>query len=210
MKLSAYLLRMRHHIDQLIRQIHRMRSHKTDPLQSLDLIHLLQKLRKGDRMLQILSIRIDILSQQHNFNNTICHQLFDLLNDLLRFPAALPSPDIWHDTIAAEVVAAKHNVNTALKGIFPLDRKLLHNRIRVLPDIHDHPLFRRGIKYTHCQQLCKLKYIVGSKNNIHIAVACFDLIYHGLFLHHTSAKHGKHFRILLFVPLQLAQMTIHL
>ena len=60
------------------------------------------------------------------FPHALGDQLPYLPQYLLRFPAALPSPHIGNNAVAAEIVAAKHNVDTRLKGILPFHRKILH------------------------------------------------------------------------------------
>ena len=89
-----------------------MRGHKPDSLQPLNLIDLSQKLGKGNRRFQVFSIRIHILSQKHNLYNAVCHQLSDFIQDILRPAASLSSPHIGNNTVAAEVIAAKHNIDS--------------------------------------------------------------------------------------------------
>ena len=79
-------------LDQFIGEILRMGSHETDPLQSFDLLDSSKELRKGHRLFQILSVGVDVLSQKHDFHDTVCHQPFDLPDNVLRLPAALPRP----------------------------------------------------------------------------------------------------------------------
>ena len=91
-------------------------------------------------MLQILSIRVYILSQQHDFHNPIFDQCFDLPYNILCFPAAFPATYIRYNTVAAEIVAAEHNVDSGLEGIFSFVWKIFHDLIRIFPDIDDHPV----------------------------------------------------------------------
>ena len=112
MQMTADFFGCFHDCNQIIRQIFRMRRHKPNPLQSLNLLYHLQKLRKGDRLFQIFSVRIHILPKQHDLNYPVCHQTFNLPDNILRLPAPLPAPHIRHNTIAAEVVAAKHDIYT--------------------------------------------------------------------------------------------------
>ena len=65
-----------------------------------------------------------------------CDQFLDLADDILRLPAPLPAPHIRNDTVAAEIVAAKHDIDAGLKGVLPLYRKILHDLVCILPDIH--------------------------------------------------------------------------
>ena len=90
-------------------------------------------------MFQCLSIGINILSQKHNFRYTVSYQTLDLFYDRLRFATLLSSSYIWYNTVTAEIIAAKHNIDTRLKGIFTVSRHTLHDLIRFLPDINDLP-----------------------------------------------------------------------
>ena len=51
---------------------------------------------------------------------------------------------------------------------------------------------------------------MGSKDDIYVAVACFDLIHDRLLLHHAAAEHRQHLRVLFLVTLELSQVTVHL
>ena len=88
-------------------------------------------------MFQCLSIGINVLSQKHNFRYTVSHQTLDLFYDRLRFATLLSSSYIWYNTVTAEIIAAKHNIDTRFKGIFTVSRHTLHDFIRFLPDIND-------------------------------------------------------------------------
>ena len=96
----------------LIRQILGVGGHETDPLQSLDSFYFLQKLCKGNGLFQIFTVGIYILSQQHDLHNAVRHQSLDLTDDILRITAALPATDIRYNTVAAEIIAAEHNIDT--------------------------------------------------------------------------------------------------
>ena len=88
-------------------------------------------------MLQRLTIRVNILSQKHYFCHTICNQCFDFFHDCFRLAALLSSSYIRHDAIAAEIIAAKHNIYTCFKGIFTISRHSLYDLIRLFPDVND-------------------------------------------------------------------------
>ena len=145
MQMSADLFRMLHHLNEFLRQILGMGSHESDPLQAFDLLHFLQKLRKGNGVLQILAVGIHILSEQHDLHHTVRHQAFNLPNDILRITAAFPAADIGDNTIAAEIIAAEHDIDTGFERIFSLYRQIFHDLVRILPDINDHSLiFKQG------------------------------------------------------------------
>ena len=193
--MCADLLTVTHRLDQVIGQILRVGCHETDALQSLNLINLAEKLGKCHRLLQVLSVGVDVLSQQHDLHNAVCYQSLDLIDDILRLSAALPSAHVRHDAVAAEVVAAKHDVDTGLKGIFAVYRKLLHDLVGILPDIHDHAVFAH---HAAAQQLRQLENIVGTKDQIDIRVALLDLLNDRRLLHHAATKRDHHARTFLF------------
>ena len=140
MKVFADFLRMFHHFNQFVREILWMRCHKTNSFQSLDLLNFGKKLCKGHRMFQCLSVRIYILTKQHHFYDAICHEPLDLTDDIFRISAAFTATHIRHDTVATEVVTAKHNIDTGFEGKFPLTREIFHNLVCIFPNINDHAL----------------------------------------------------------------------
>ena len=144
-----------------------MRCHKTDPANAVNLLHLAEKLRKGHGILQILSIGIDILAQQHDLGHTVRSQLLDFPDNVLRLPAPLPATHIGHNAVAAEIIAAEHDVDARPEGVFPLNGKLLHDLLRILPDIYNHA----AVLHTFRQKLREFKNIVGTEDQIHEAVA---------------------------------------
>ena len=182
-----------------------MRGHEADTLQSLDLLNLLQKLCKSNRLIQILSIGIHVLSQKHNFHNTICHKVLNLTDDLPWLSASLPSSYIWNDAVTAEIVTAKHDIDTALKTEFTLIWQLFHDLVCIFPYIHDHLFILYGLH----QKFRKFENVMCTKNQVYKTVALFDLFYYFFFLHHTSAECDHHMRIFLLIPMQVAKTPVH-
>ena len=182
-----------------------MRSHETDTLQSLDLLDLLQKLCKSNRLIQVLSIRIDILSQKHNFHNTICHKVLDLTDDFTRFSASLPSSYIRNNAITAEIITAKHNVDTALETEFTLVWQLLYDLVGIFPYINNHLFILDGLH----QKFRKFENIMCTKNQVYKTVTLFDLFYYFFFLHHTSAECDHHMWIFLLISMQVAKTSVY-
>ena len=91
-------------------------------------------------MLQCLSVRIHILPKQHHFHDTVLHKTFNLPDDILRISAPLTSAHIRHNTVAAEVIAAKHNIDTGFKRKLSFARQIFDNFICIFPDVNNHPL----------------------------------------------------------------------
>ena len=127
-----------HNLNQFIGKILWMRGHKPDPFQAFNLLDFLKKLCKGYRLLKVFSVGIYILPKQHDLNHAILYQHLDFPDNILWTAAPFSSPDIGYNTIAAEIIAPKHNVDAGFKEIFPIRWKLLHDLIRVLPDVNDH------------------------------------------------------------------------
>ncbi len=100
-------------------------------------------------------------------HDAVLNQLFNLTDDVLRRTAALASAHIRYDTVAAEIVAAKHDINARLKCIFALRRQILDDLISSFPDIDDHLPRLKAL----FQQLCQFIYIVRAENQVHKAVA---------------------------------------
>ena len=171
MQMAADLFGVLHGIDEFIGEILRMRSHEADPLKSLDLFHSSQEFRKCDWLFQVLSVGVDVLSQKHDFHDTVSYKTLDLLDNIFRLSASLASAHIRHDAVAAEVVAAEHDVDTRFERILSLDREFLHDLVCSFPYIDHHLLLHEAL----VEQLRKLEDIVGSEDQVHMAVALLDL-----------------------------------
>ena len=136
--MSADLIRVFHDLDQLIGKILRMGCHEPDALDFIDFFYFLQKLCEGNFIFQVFTVGVDVLTKQHNFYYTICHKTFDLTHDCFWITAPLSSSYVWHNAVAAEIIAAKHDIDTGFKGILSLYRQVFHDLIGILPDVDDH------------------------------------------------------------------------
>lgn len=96
------------------------------------------------------------------------------------------------DAIAAEIVAAKHDVDTGFKEIFPVTGQIFHDLVGVLPDIDDHPVGNHG----SVDQLGEFIEVMGTENQVDETVALLDLLHHLRLLHHTAAEGDHHIRVL--------------
>ena len=162
MKMEADLFAVAHRIDQLLREILRVGGHETDALQPFDFINLAQKLGKRHRLLEILSVRVDVLTEQHDLHNAVCNEAFDLCNDFLRLPAALAAAHIRYDTVAAEVVATEHDIDAGFERIFPVNRKIFHDLVGIFPDIDHHAVLGHAADKVFSEAVD----IVGSENQV--------------------------------------------
>ncbi len=204
--MMADLGKLLHGLDQLVRQILGMGSHKTDALDAVNLCRLPQKLRKGDGHFQIFSVGVYILSKKHDLHHAVRRQFLNLPQDILRLAASLPPPHIGDNAVAAKIVAAKHDVNPRFKEVFSLRRKILHNLVRILPDIDDHLLRLQAAK----EKLCEFINIVSAKDQIDKAVALFQLFHHRGLLHHAAAESDPHTRIFLFQAVKKPKSSVNL
>ena len=181
-----------------------MGRHKTDPLEPVDLLDLLQELREGYGVFQRLSVGVDVLSQEHDFHDPVRHETLDLTDDGLRITAPLPPADIGNDAVTAEVIASEHNIHAGFERIFPFAWKILHDLVRIFPYIDD------GAAGFHPggQQFREFKDIVGPENEIHETIAFFQLLHHFRLLHHAAAQRDHHMGIFLFDPAKLSQAAV--
>ena len=214
--MAADFLRTRHHFNELVRQILWMGCHKADAADSFHLLHPPQQLGKGNGVLQIFSVGIDILSQEHNLHHALRGQALHLPQDFLGFAASLPPPHIGHNAVAAEIVAAKHDIDPGFKGIFAVRGQILHNLVRPLPHIHKHfPLFPGAGSFLPAgqaavHQLRQLKHIVGAEDQIHKGIALFDPLHLVGLLHHAAAQAHNGPRMALLPAPGLSQVAVDL
>ena len=204
MKMEADFFAVAHRIDQLLREILRVGGHETDALQPFDFINLAQKLGKRHRLLEILSVRVDVLTEQHDLHNAVCNEAFDLCNDFLRLPAALAAAHIRYDTVAAEVVATEHDIDAGFKRIFPVNRKIFHDLVGIFPDIDHHAVLGHAADKVFSEAVD----IVGSENQVDEMIAFFELFDNERLLHHASAEGDDHARIFLFVFAKLSETAV--
>ncbi len=189
-----------------------MRSHEADALNPVHFIHLAQQFGKAHRMLQTTAIGIDILPKEHDFLYAVCRHLSDFRQDILRPAAALTPAHIRHDAVAAEIVAAKHDVDPGFERVFAPVWQFLHDAVRVLPDVDDHAGLGSALLLHHrqVQKLRKFIDIVRPENQVHKREALLDSFHCLRFLHHAAAECDKHIRMLPPVGHDLSQMPVNL
>ena len=124
-----------HGVKQLLGCIPGVAGHKAHQKVAGQLGNLRQQVGKVHADAQILAIGIDILPQKGNLLGTVFNQLAALLQNALRLTAALPPPDIGHDAVGAEIVAAVHNGYPCLEAGVPHLGNALGNGARLILDI---------------------------------------------------------------------------
>ena len=191
------------HTDEIVREILGMRGHKADPPDPVHFAHFFEKLRKTDRVPESFAIGVDILSKQHDLCHAVCGQSLDLPYDLARIPAPLSAADIGNDAVAAEIVAAEHDIDAGLVSIFALKGQILHDPVGPVPNLNDP--FPGAVELI--QVLGKTVDIVCSEDQVDKGVALFDLFHIGALLHHAAAYRDLHQRVPFFEMADPAQMS---
>ena len=130
--------------------------------------------------------------------------MFDLSDNIFRIPASLTTTDIRYDTVTAEIIASKHDVDTGFELILSVYRQVFHDLIRIFPDIDDHAVRFHRIT----QKFREFENIMGSEDQIHEPVTLLQFFYHMGFLHHTAAERDHHMRFLLFHAAKISQAAI--
>src|SRR5690606_7492963 len=68
-------------------------------------------------ILEVLTIRIDVLSKQRYLLIALTCQLTHFCNDILWTATTLLASCVWHDTIRTELVTAVHNVDPSAHSV---------------------------------------------------------------------------------------------
>ena len=161
-----------------------MAGHKSQQEFTGQLGQFRQQVCKVYAAIEILAVGIDVLAQQGDVTAAAFHQLFHLGNDILRLAAPLPAPDIGHDTIGTEVVAAVHDADPGLEGAGAHHRQTLGNGAGfVLRGKDPFPGVQDPI-----QQGGELPQVMGGKDAVHMDVALADFFRHGRLAHHAAAE----------------------
>ena len=145
------------------------------------------------------------MSEQHNFHDAILCQPANLLQNILRLPAALPSAHIRHNTVTAKIIAAEHNVDARLKRIFPLARQILDNLLRFLPHVC-HSSVRLDLRIEKLRQFVN---IVRAENEVDKRITFLYPLHFVRLLHHAAAERYLHTRIRFLMIFQIPQPPIN-
>src|SRR3984893_16974515 len=102
-------------VDQIVAKSDRMGRSKTEPVQSLDLMHRFEQLHERGFTVAfrefVTAVKINDLTEQRNFLHTVSHQLLHFPHDLRDRSAAFGSARLRHDTEGAMHVASLHDGN---------------------------------------------------------------------------------------------------
>ena len=108
MKMRHDLFAVSHRLYKLIGAILGMRGHKSYDKISVKGVKPSPAAAQSLWDFQDFSVGVDILAEQGNFLISVLYHLPRLVYDGLGIAAAFPAPDIGHNTVGAEIVAAVH------------------------------------------------------------------------------------------------------
>ena len=195
-----------HHLDELIREILRVRSHIADTPESRELCHSGEQLREARAARDVIAIGIDILTEQGDLETAIRDQLLALTQDRRRIPRLLASTHIRHDAVGAEIIAAVADVHRALEAVTPVTRQLLDDHLRIVEHLE-------GALSGHerlVQKLRELVNVMRTENETHVRITLpypLDLV---LLLHHAAGDADDHPVPSLVLMLQTTDPTVEL
>ena len=175
-------------LDDVLGKITGIRGHEAQTAQPFDLGGRFQQIREIGAVLQVPAVGIDILAQQHDLLHAVPDQPAAFVQDLFFAPAPLPSPDIGHDAVGAELIAAVHDIDAGLVGIFAVIGQVFHDTFRLIPDIHIAAVALQGIT----EIFREAEQIVGAEDQVHERIGPVDLLHIGGLLHHTAADADLH------------------
>ena len=190
----ADMFACRHHVNQLIGNILRMRSHEANALNP-HLVQFSQQLRKAQFALHIQTIRIDVLPQQHDFFHAFGFQFAGFLDDACRRAGTLAAADIRHNAVRAEIVAAVHDGDIRVIGAAAADGQILRNTPFVVLNDFDHAA--AGLNSLE-HQLRKPIQVMRAESQIDERILLQNLFAHTRLLHHAAANADHQFRARLF------------
>ena len=181
-------------LDDVLGKITGIRGHEAQTAQPFDLGGRFQQIREIGAVLQVPAVGIDILAQQHDLLHAVPDQPAAFVQDLFFAPAPLPSPDIGHDAVGAELIAAVHDIDAGLVGIFAVIGQVFHDAFRLVPDVHIAAVALQGIT----EIFRETEQVVGAEDQVHERIGPVDLVHVGGLLHHAAADADLHHGILLF------------
>ena len=115
MHAPADMGRLFHCKNQFLGKILRVIGHKAQAVVPIDRPYFPQKRGKIRSVVQIFAVRIDVLPQKRDLFISLRDEFSAFRDDILRFAAALPPPDVGNDAVSTEIVAAVHNVDPCVR-----------------------------------------------------------------------------------------------
>ena len=132
---------------------------------------------------QVLAVGVHVLAQEGDVLIARRNELPCLPDHVLGLAGALPAPDVGHDAVGAEVVAAVHDGEPGLHAaVPPLGDALGHGAVALLGG--EDPLFAGHGLF---QQLREAPELVGPEDQVHDGIGLLDLLGDVGLLHHAAA-----------------------
>ena len=183
-------------VDELMAGILGVAGHKPDVVVSGHGAQQVQQVGEVDLFFQTFAVAVDVLSQKGDLLVASFHQPPELCQNVPGFAAFFPSPDIGHDAVCAEVIAAIHDGQPGTELTFPPDGDILHDD-RTLCRVQQHPLVLLEFLGNELGQGVDP---VHAKDQIHIGVALSELFHHMLLVCHAAAQTDDQPRLFLLEP----------
>ena len=183
MELVGAMGALRHGAEELFRGVLGMAGHEAEDIVPRDGVHHADEIGKVHPRAKVLSVGIHVLAQKGDVLIPGLDQFPGLPYHVLRLSGTLPAPDVGHDAVGAEVVAAVHDGEPGLDGpVPPLGDALGHGAVALLGG--EDPLFA---VHGPLQQLRETPELVGPEDQIHDGIGLFDLLGDVGLLHHAAA-----------------------
>ena len=102
--------------------------HVPDPFDAVDIVDSGDELGEIRAVLEVQAIGIDILAEKGDFLVAFSSDLLDFFDNGVDGTAHFTAPDIRHDTVRAELVAAVHDGDPGKEFLEALDRHIMESR----------------------------------------------------------------------------------
>ena len=171
-------------VKELVAGVAGMGGHEAQAEFAGDLSHRRHQIGKIHPQTQILAVGIDVLAQKGDLLVAGGDQLPALFQNVLRLTGALPSPDVGHDAVGAEIVAAVHDRHPGLEGVGAGDGDALGDGAGAVLHGKD-PL--AGLQNPQ-QQLREFPQVMGGKDAVHMGIGMSDPLGYRRLAHHAAAE----------------------
>ena len=183
-KHRGHLFAPGHGLKELLGGVLGVGGHKANEEVAGDVVDLRQQVGKVHGVVQVLAVGVYVLAQQGNVLVPLLHQLPHLGENVLGLPGALPAPDIGHDAVGAEVIAAVHDGHPGLHLVLAHHGDALGDGAGQVGGLeHPAPGGEQAV-----DKLRKAPQHLGAKDQVHMAVGFLDFLSHMGLLGHAAAQ----------------------
>ncbi len=182
-----------HRVNQLVRGVFGVRGHEAEAVVAVHGIQPAQKLGKTDGIPEGLAVRIHILPEKGDIFIAVFHKAAEFPQDGVRPAAALSAPDVRHNAVGTEIVAAIHHREPRPEpAAAPGGKPFGDDRILLLVAALKHTAvpFEGG-----AEKLREPVQHMRAENQPHKRKLAADMLRSALFLHHTSADGDEDRRV---------------